>query len=103
MKLLRTATLGPSAVQWADRAIANAVRHAGATQIRVTGEVSADAIDLVIADDGHGLDDAAVEAARRAGHMGLASMRGRAVAIGAELRIEPLPDRGTAVSLRWRR
>ncbi len=84
-------------------AMANAVRHAGATHIRISGEVSAAAIDLLIADDGRGLDDAAVEAAQRSGHMGMASMRGRAAAIGAELRIEPLPGRGTAVSLRWRR
>jgi signal transduction histidine kinase len=84
-------------------ALANAVRHAGATQIRISGEASADAIDLVVADDGRGISDAAVVASQRAGHMGLASMRGRAAAIGAELRVEPLPGRGTAVTLRWSR
>ena len=84
-------------------ALANAVRHAAATQIRISGEVSPDAIDLLVADDGRGIDDAAIEAAQHDGHMGLASMRGRASAIGAELRVEPLAGRGTAVTLRWRR
>ena len=84
-------------------AIANAVRHAAATRIRVSGEVAPDAIDLAVADDGRGLADEAVEAAQREGHMGLASMRARAASIGAGLDIGRGPDGGTVVSLRWRR
>jgi signal transduction histidine kinase len=92
-----------AAFRIAQEAITNAARHAGATRIRVSGEVTANAIDLEVADDGRGLDQAAVEEAQRAGHMGIASMRGRAAAIGAKLRVEPLPGGGTAVTLRWRR
>ena len=84
-------------------AMANAVKHAGATRIRVSGEVTPDAIDLVVADDGRGLDDDEVEAALRTGHIGIASMRGRAAAAGGELRIERADGGGTAVVFRWRR
>lgn len=82
-------------------AVGNAVRHAAASTVRISGHVAPDGIELVVADDGRGIDDEAVDTAQRDGHMGLASMRGRATAIGAELRVEPLPDRGTAVTLRW--
>ncbi len=83
-------------------AIANAVRHAASTRIRVSGEVAPDAIDLVVADDGRGLTDAVAEAARTGGRMGIASMRARAASIDAELHIGAGPDGGTVVSLRWR-
>ena len=84
-------------------AIANAVSHAAATRIRVSGEVAPDAIDLRVADDGRGLTDEATEAAQREGHMGLGSMRARAASIGAQLHIGAGPNGGTIVSLRWRR
>lgn len=84
-------------------AVANAAHHAGASRIRVRGEVTPDAIDLEIVDDGRGLGDDEVEAALRTGHLGMASMRSRAAAIGGRLVIERAEDGGTAVSLRWRR
>lgn len=84
-------------------AIANAVRHAAATRICVSGEVAPDAIDLAVADDGRGLTDEAAEAAQREGRMGFGSMRARAASIGAQLHIGAGPNGGTIVSLRWRR
>jgi signal transduction histidine kinase len=84
-------------------AVANAARHAQASGITIGGDVAPDAIDLVIADDGIGIDPGAVEAAQRSGHMGVGSMRARAAAVGAQLEVGPGPEGGTIVSLRWRR
>ena len=84
-------------------AIANAVQHSDASRIRVSGEVTPDAIDLMVADDGRGLDDGEVEAALRAGHMGIASMRRRAASTGGELLIERADGGGAVVAFRWRR
>ena len=82
-------------------ALANAVRHAHASGISLTGEVAAARIDISVTDDGVGLDDARIEAALRDGHMGVASMRSRADAIGAQLEIVSADLNGTVVSIRW--
>ena len=84
-------------------AVTNAVRHARASGITIRGDVAPDVIDLVVADDGIGIDPGAVEAAQRSGHMGVGSMRARAAAIGAQLEVGPGSDGGTLVRLRWRR
>ena len=84
-------------------AITNASRHADASHIRVSGEVARDTIEIAVADDGRGLDDDDVEAAQRAGHMGIASMRGRAAATGGELLIRRTDGGGTVVAYRWQR
>jgi two-component system nitrate/nitrite sensor histidine kinase NarX len=51
----------------------------------------------MIADDGHGFDlrNAAPD------QLGLGIMRERAETVGAELRLESWPDRGTRVTLAW--
>lgn len=84
-------------------ALANAVRHARATRLSLTGEVAAARIDISVTDDGVGLDDGRIEAALRDGRMGVASMRRRADAIGAQLEIAPARPSGTVVRLRWPR
>ncbi|MEO5965172.1 MAG: ATP-binding protein [Candidatus Limnocylindrales bacterium] len=66
-------------------ALANAVRHARANGITLTGDVAAARIDISVVDDGVGLDDDRIDAALRDGRMGVASMRRRAEAIGARL------------------
>jgi signal transduction histidine kinase len=80
----------------AREALANAVRHAGATavQIRVTesdGEVVA-----TVRDNGRGFDPAI----RHPGHFGLESMRSRASEVGGRLTIASAPGRGTVVAVR---
>jgi signal transduction histidine kinase len=90
-----------AAFRIAQEAIANAVRHAGAAAIRVTGRVSPVAIELEIADDGRGLAPDAASSAARRGRLGLASMRRRAQAVDADLSIEGSAG-GTRVRLRWR-
>jgi PAS domain S-box-containing protein len=71
----------------------NAVKHAHATRLQLRLEQRDGAVCLEVADEGVGFD------AGRAypGHLGLVSMRERAAAAGAELRIDSAPGRGTRV------
>ena len=84
----------------AQEAITNAVRHARAGSIKVSGTVAPTRIDLEIADDGRGLVDAEMRSAARRGRLGLASIRRRAEAIEADVTIKGT-DRGTRIKVRW--
>ena len=84
-------------------AIANAQRHSGGTRVTVSGVLALDRLELSIADDGRGLTERAIREAQRAGHLGVASMRQRAAAIGAALDILPAPRSGTSVRVAWSR
>ena len=91
---------GPSATGerelWrvAEEALSNALRHAGASEIRVTVEEDGDTV-LSVADNGVGFDpDARSIAARR---LGLVSMRERIEAAGGTFEIVSAPGQGTTV------
>ena len=84
----------------AQEALGNAVRHSGARRIDLQARVRPDAIELVISDDGVGIDRVAMGQATQRGHVGLRSMAERAELIGASLRIEPARP-GTRVVLTW--
>jgi signal transduction histidine kinase len=86
----------------AQEAVANALRHAQASEIRLAGEVAAGRIVLSVTDDGRGLDEGEARAAARRGRLGLASIRRRAEAIDAEVDIGGSPE-GTRVAVRWAR
>jgi signal transduction histidine kinase len=73
-------------------AITNVVKHAGASEVRVSTRPGGDFVTLVIEDDGRGLP-AETEAGR-----GIANMRARAAALGAKLRVCALAT-GTRVEL----
>jgi PAS domain S-box-containing protein len=79
----------------AQEALTNAVKHAGAQRIAVTLTVMHHAVRLSVRDDGVGLPP---NGARGAG-LGLASMRHRASAIGADLCVTDLGGRGTELRL----
>ncbi|MBK9710395.1 MAG: GAF domain-containing protein [Kouleothrix sp.] len=81
----------------AQEAFNNVAKHAGAARVGVTFQAQAGALFLSVCDDGRGFDLAAVPAER----MGLRIMAERAAGIGAELRIESTPRRGTTVSVSW--
>ncbi|WP_417482648.1 sensor histidine kinase [Maricaulis sp.] len=66
-------------------AVSNAIRHSGASHIRIRIERLAGRLTLVIEDDGHGFDAAAVVAGN-----GLANMRGRISGLGGELSFSSL-------------
>ena len=86
-------TIAAHAYRIAAEALTNAVRHAGASEIRV--ELDAAARSVTVRDDGAGLP-----ATRRPGSHGLRTMRDRAHSIGAEIDIGPgAAGRGTTVHL----
>ena len=83
-------------------AIANAQQHSGGSRVTVSGLIAPGRLELTVTDDGAGLTERAVREAQRAGHLGLASMRQRAAAVGAQLEVSPRPV-GTSVRVAWSR
>lgn len=77
-------------------ALANAIRHAHASEIAVTLERDAGNAVLVVRDDGAGFDPGAI----RRGY-GLHNLHERAELIGADLEIDSRPMSGTRVSVVW--
>jgi signal transduction histidine kinase len=80
-------------------AVSNVMRHAQATELRVSTAVRDGGVVVVIDDDGVGLDGGTGPAAEppRAGH-GLSNMARRAQAIGGRLSWQPLPT-GSCLTL----
>jgi signal transduction histidine kinase len=74
-------------------ALANAIKHAQATQVTATVTTDGTNVDLEVRDDGRGFDPAATYA----GHLGLTTMRSRADDIGAQMHIDSARGRGTVV------
>jgi signal transduction histidine kinase len=79
----------------AQEALHNAIRHAGASSVRVSLSRHGSGASLEVADDGAGFD---VNAAMRAG-LGLRSMRERACSVRGSLDIRSTPGAGTVVRL----
>ena len=79
-------------------AMANVVRHAAASAIRLSLSFGVHRLRVAVVDDGLGFT---VEPDFRsyAGHWGLVGMQERAEQIGASLRVESAPNRGTTVML----
>jgi signal transduction histidine kinase len=90
-------------VRIAREAAINAVKYARAGRITIRLETKPDgaanptALVLRVADDGTGFDLADRGAAD--GHFGIQGMRERAKRIGADVRIETAPGRGTTVAV----
>lgn len=80
-------------VRVAREAVVNAVRHSGCPWVRVTLSPGS----MTIGDDGRGFDPTY----NGNGGFGLTSMRERAEAIGAVLRVDSSPGRGTCVEVTW--
>ena len=88
------------------QACENAVQHAQASRLCVRGSLEADLIRLVVEDDGVGFEDAEEMDLLKllAGqHYGLVGMHERAAILGAVLEVRSQVDRGTTVSVVWRR
>jgi signal transduction histidine kinase len=87
----------------AQEALNNVVKHAQASQVRISLHCSAPGgdsealIELCVCDDGRGFDPDRAPSDR----LGLGIMRERAQAIGAALTIESQPRQGTRVTVAW--
>jgi signal transduction histidine kinase len=75
--------------------VSNAVRHAGAREIRFAMGADQERATLEVTDDGAGFDVAAAEAGRRG--MGLFIMRERLGLVDGSLTIASAPGAGTRV------
>ncbi len=78
-------------------AFRNAVEHAGATVIEVTGRVGVEGGTIAVTDNGRGFDPSSATDDR----YGLVGMKERAQLIGAEFDVTSAPGRGTTVSVSW--
>ncbi len=84
----------------AQESVANAVRHADATEITLTLSWLGDRVALDVADNGSGFDPKAVSGPRPDGSgFGLTSLQERATACGATLEFATAPGEGTTVTL----
>ena len=79
-------------------AVGNALRHGGATDVKVTFSFRRDGLVIRVRDNGCGFDPAAVESG--GGHLGLRSMRERAARLGGKLRLASEVGVGTLVVVR---
>jgi len=79
--------------------LTNARKHACATKVWVSIQVSNSALNLQVGDDGQGFDPGQFRTNQRP-HLGLSSMRERAEAIGAEFSLDSAPGAGTRVVVR---
>ncbi|MDE3075822.1 MAG: GAF domain-containing sensor histidine kinase [Chloroflexota bacterium] len=82
----------------AKEAVANAAKHAGASEVNVCLEIGPGDVNLVVQDNGQGFDLASVYE-QRAGleNLGLVSMQDRVEALGGQLTIESAPGQGTSI------
>jgi signal transduction histidine kinase len=82
-------------------ALANAIRHAGATRVDVRLAVRDGSVELEVTDDGRGLPaEARLSELERAGHMGLAGMRERIVLLGGTVLVDAAPGGGVRLVAR---
>jgi PAS domain S-box-containing protein len=94
-----TAETGNHVFRIMQEATTNAIKHGRATRLEITLMEMHGNFALVVSDNGTGFDVAHIES-RDAG-LGMKSMRARAKAIGASLRIHRGAAGGTSVSLDW--
>jgi len=85
-------------------ALHNVVKHAAATEVRVSLTLAKSGFSASIEDNGRGFDPASVGTAattndplRIAGGNGLANMRKRIAGIGGECQVDSAPGKGTTV------
>ncbi len=76
-------------------AIANALKHASATELELVTRLSGQDIEIVVRDNGKGFDPATAAQAGR----GMRTMQTRAKRLGAQLMVHSMPNLGTVVNL----
>jgi signal transduction histidine kinase len=82
----------------------NALQHARASEIRLSGTLSASAVNLTVSDNGVGFaagEALDISSLLLAKHFGLAGMLERAALIGAQISIQSRPGQGAQFSIHW--
>ena len=79
--------------------VVNAIRHGGATTVKVAGERHGDAISFSVKDNGRGFDPEAAPGPEK-GHFGLLGIRERLKDFGGEMKIESSPGKGAKVNVK---
>ena len=85
----------------AKEAITNAVKHSGASEVRVSVRVEGDELLLVVEDDGRGMpgrsDDRTKPTSPSGSGLGIANMRERVAALNGRFTLESSPATGTRI------
>lgn len=84
----------------AQEALTNVVRHAEASEVKMTVQAEPDTVLLEVTDNGRSFDVARVLGARRYRRLGVLGMRERAEMAGGSFVIESAPGKGTTVRVR---
>jgi signal transduction histidine kinase len=83
----------------AQEAVTNALKHSGASQIRIGLKQTPNLVEIMIADNGSGFEHA--EAPGQAdGHFGLQGMRERTKRLGGRIELDTTPGNGTTIHVR---
>jgi two-component system NarL family sensor kinase len=80
--------------------LSNAARHSGARTIRLRLACDAEAVVLVVADDGAGFAPERRSQALAQGHIGMATSAERAAAVGGTFDVASAPGAGTTITVR---
>lgn len=83
----------------AQEALQNVEKHAGASSVRLTLKSRDDSVRLVVHDDGRGFEERPDDDAASRHSYGMTGIRERAELIGARLRVDSVPGRGTTVEV----
>jgi two-component system, NarL family, sensor kinase len=83
----------------AQEALRNVATHSGATKVTVTVAVVGSDVQLIVDDDGRGLDLDRLAAQQRGGHVGLKSLAGLVQDARGELVVRSAPGAGTSVQV----
>ena len=78
--------------------VVNAIRHGGATSVRIAGSIENGLLLCSVRDNGCGFDPESAPGAEE-GHFGLQGIRERMEAVDGSIEIESVPGRGTQVVL----
>jgi signal transduction histidine kinase len=81
----------------AQETLNNAINHSMASQINIALLEEQDYVELRVQDDGRGFDPRVIQE----GHLGISIMTERAARIGANLRVQSEPGKGTEFILIW--
>jgi signal transduction histidine kinase len=79
--------------------VQNAVRHGGASQVKIAGSLDGDSLRFSVSDNGCGFDPATRPGVMQ-GHFGLQGIHERVNQLNGDLSIESAPGKGAKVSIR---